>query len=127
MELEKAKEIIEVLADGFNPITGEEFPPDSPYNNPEIIRALFAIILELNSPAKKQKAQDRNIDNNRPENAGLPWTEELKEEVAELYSQGQAIKEIAKHFKRSTGSIRSELTRQGLIDVGQGNRVKENK
>jgi len=41
MESQRAKEIIQLLADGVNPITGEEFPPDSPYNNPEIIRAFL--------------------------------------------------------------------------------------
>ena len=110
MDLQKATEIIEVLADGANPITGEVFPPDSPYNNPEIIRALFAIIQELNTLAKKRKAQA-----NKPKNTGLPWTKELKEEVAELYAQGQSFKELAEHFQRTPGGIKSELTHQGII------------
>lgn len=32
-------EILQALAAGTDPITGEVFPADSPYNQPEIIRA----------------------------------------------------------------------------------------
>jgi hypothetical protein len=38
MDRIKAKEIVEMLANGVNPVKGETFPPDSHYNNPEIIR-----------------------------------------------------------------------------------------
>ena len=31
MQLDRAKEIIEALADGVDPYTGEQFPADGPY------------------------------------------------------------------------------------------------
>ena len=43
MELQIAREIINVLAQGIHPVTGEMMPPDSPYNEPPVIRALFSI------------------------------------------------------------------------------------
>jgi hypothetical protein len=43
MELQLAREIINVLAQGIHPVTGEAMPPDSPYNEPPVIRALFAV------------------------------------------------------------------------------------
>lgn len=52
----------------------------------------------------------------RPKNAGLPWTEELKTQVASKFTGGVSISDIAKVFERSTGSIRSELERQGLVE-----------
>lgn len=109
MELEKAQEIIQVLADGYDPVTGEVFPPDSPYNNPEIIRALFTILQEL-------KARPHKPKKDKPKNAGLPWTEALKEEVVQLYKEGQSFKELAAHFERSVGTIKSELSHQGVIE-----------
>ena len=44
MELNKAKETIEKLADGINPATGEVLPAEAPYNDPIVIRALFTIL-----------------------------------------------------------------------------------
>ena len=109
MEFEKAQEILQVLADGYDPVTGEVFPPDSPYNNPEVIRALFTILQEIKA-GKHKPAKDK------PKNAGLPWTEKLKEEVAQLYKEGQSIKELATHFERSVWSIKAELTHLGVIE-----------
>ena len=34
-------EMLQALAAGTDPVIGEIFPADSPYNQPEIIRALF--------------------------------------------------------------------------------------
>ncbi len=40
MELEEAKDVVEALANGVDPVTGEVFAEDSPCNDPRIIRAL---------------------------------------------------------------------------------------
>jgi hypothetical protein len=41
MDHDRAKEIIRSLADGRDPATGEQFPPDSPYQQAHTVRALF--------------------------------------------------------------------------------------
>jgi hypothetical protein len=41
METNQAAEIIQQLADGVNPCTGERFPPDSPYQQADTVRALY--------------------------------------------------------------------------------------
>lgn len=120
MELEKAKEIVRLLADGIDPTTGEVFPKESPYNDPVVIRALFTVIeslKEMPKPKKtiEQKQQD-NLDSGRPRNAGLPWTEELKAEIASKYQSGISVIELSRYFERTRGAIESELTRQGLIE-----------
>lgn len=121
MEFEKAKEIITSLANGIDPVTGEVFPKDSPYNHPEIIRALFFIINELKAFKKPiklslEEKQAQNQINGRPRNAGLPWTDLLKKELADLFADKKSINELALHFERTEGSILSELVHQGLID-----------
>ena len=100
MDIIKAKEIVEMLADGIDPTTGEMIPPDSHYNNPEIIRALFTILRSVRMPAKTSKKsieekQKENIENGRPKNAGLPWTEEHRKEVSLLFNQGKTIEELS--------------------------------
>ena len=39
MELQIARQIIDTLAQGIHPVTGEAMPDDSPYNAPPVIRA----------------------------------------------------------------------------------------
>ena len=76
MDIIKAKEIVEMLADGVDPITGEVLPPDSHYNNPEIIRALFTVLRSVRMPPRASKKsieenQEDNMNNGRAKNASL--------------------------------------------------------
>jgi len=122
MELEEAKRIIKILADGINPITGEVLPKDSPYNEPDVIRALFKIIESKKSVKNPKKTyeekQQENIANGKPKNAGLPWTDELKAEVSSRFQAGKTIDELSEHFERTKGAIVSELKEQGYIEPG---------
>lgn len=50
MELSIARQIIDTLAQGIHPVTGEPMPDDSPYNAPPIIRALHSVSRALDGP-----------------------------------------------------------------------------
>lgn len=114
-------QIVEALANGVNPLTGEVLPNESLYNNPEIIRALFTTLSLLKKPPKIKKTveqkQNDNIENGLPRNAGLPWTQEQKSELASQYKAGIKTPELAKSFERTYGAITAELKKQGLIEV----------
>ena len=110
MEIDRAQEIVRLLANGIDPTTGENFADDSPYNSPDIVRALFTVLNHVKHPSKSSAAESR------PTNAGRPWTEQLRQEVAELFRQGKSIAELAQHFGRTRGAIKSELMRQGVLD-----------
>ena len=120
MELEKAKEIIKVLANGIDPTTGEVLPEVSPYNHPSVIRALFTVLESLKDVKKPKKTIEQkwedNINAGRPKNTGFPWTDELKIEVASKFRSGASIDELSKYFERTKGAIVSELMKQGLIE-----------
>ena len=47
MELQIARQILDTLAQGIHPATGEAMPEDSPYNAPPVIRALHAVAQAL--------------------------------------------------------------------------------
>lgn len=47
--------ILESLADGIDPASGEVFPGDSPYQNPDIVRALFHAVRMLNEKQPRAK------------------------------------------------------------------------
>ncbi len=121
MEIEKAKEIVGLLANGADPATGEVFADDSPYNHPMVIRALFTVLNHVRIPKKQNKLsveekQEQNIASGKPRNAGLAWTEELKQDVVALFRQGKSANELAQHFERTEGAIVSELEHQGIIN-----------
>ena len=78
MDVQRAKELLAVLADGVDPLTGEVLPDDHVCNKGEIVRALHCAVEELSRRRKKPL----------PENNGKPWTEELDDELCRLFDGG---------------------------------------
>jgi hypothetical protein len=106
----KTIEILESLANGINPTTGEIFPDDSPYQETEIVRALFNAINELkNSPEKKAN------QTNRAANQGNKWTQTEDEQLIERFKKGIITSELSKLHGRTYGAIRSRLIKLELI------------
>ncbi len=103
MDINRAREIVAILAEGIDPTTGEVLSDDNVCNKPEVLRALYAVLKQTDS-YKKQV-----------ENAGKPWTKEDDELLVKLYKSGSSTKELKEKFKRTTGSIRSRLKLLGLI------------
>lgn len=82
MDIQRAKELLTVLAEGVDPLTGEVLPDDHVCNKGEIVRALNCAVEELSRRRKKPL----------PENNGKPWTEELDDELCRLFDGGnQAV------------------------------------
>ncbi len=116
--------IVEALANGIDPITGEILPSESPYNHPDVIRALFTTLDLMKNPEKKapkvkktpEQKQAENIENGLPRNAGLPWTDKQRADLARQFSSGKEIKVLAEIHGRTNGAITSELKKQGLIE-----------
>ena len=94
-------ETLQMLAKGINPVTGEVLPENSSFNKPEVIREVFNLI------------ERSTKSNSLTQNQGTPWTKALKEELGKLYSEGVSIEELASHFGRTSGAIRSQLKHQG--------------
>lgn len=126
MDVEDSVEILQSLAGGVNPVTGEVFPRGSPYHHPDVIRALFSCIQYLKTHSKKETRsiaakQAENLNRGLPKNAGMPWTHELKSTLAHDFAAGCPVSDLADKYARSRGSIVSELRKQGLItDEGAG-------
>ncbi len=98
--------ILRRLADGLDIATGEPLPPESQYNRPDAVRALFAGVEALE--AKEEG----------PAKAGGAWTPEEELRVVEAFDGGTPIKEIAAAHERTPGAIRSRLVKLGKIDSG---------
>ncbi len=110
MEITKALEIIESLSQGIDPHTGEIYPPDSPYQHPDTIGALFEAIHALEKMHERSKKQE-----SLPENAGQAWSTEEDKLLIEPFDQGIPIKELSGEHKRTEGAIKSRLLKLGKI------------
>jgi len=119
MELNESRNIVKTLAQGVHPTTGEVFPPESPYNDPEVIRALFSILQVVKQAKKPRKSveerRSENLEVGRPMNSGLPWTEEDRAIVRSGFQEGLTIEKLAATLGRSSGAIVAEVIRQDLV------------
>jgi len=110
MNTQEAAEILRALADGVDPFTGEIFPDDSPYQKPQVIRALFLALSVMEGVPKGRK-----VKRVLPENAGKPWEQAEDELLSTEFDAGTPVDEIARRHKRTEGAIRARLVRIGKI------------
>ena len=119
MEINESRNIVQTLAQGIHPTTGEVFPPESPYNDPSVIRALFSILESVKYSKRPRKSPEErrqeNLELGKPGNSGLPWTEQDRALVASSFQEGMTVKKLATMLGRSTASIVAEAIRQDLV------------
>ena len=113
MEKQAALHIIQALAQGIDPHTGETFPADSPYQHPETVRALFQAAQAL---AESPVERPRRSSQGAPENAGKPWSDEEDQMLVAVFDTGKAISALAEQHRRSRVAIQARLVRLGKIE-----------
>jgi hypothetical protein len=118
MELQIARQIIDTLAQGIHPVTGEAMPEDSPYNAPPVIRALHAVSRALEGtgeapePARTRRAL--------PPNAGKPWSPQEDAALETAFEAGVALKQVAQELGRTAFAVEQRLVRLGKIEAPPG-------
>ena len=118
MERDQALKIVNALANGVHPATGEVFAANSAYQHPETVRALFEAVraLEGSKPAAGSAATERkNAD--MPANTFVRWTPEEEERLAAGFDAGRTSADLAKLHNRSRAAIEARLLKLGKIDV----------
>lgn len=113
MERSNALRIINSLANGVNPATGEIFAADSPYQHPDTVRALFEAVRALDAP----EARSTRSNDDMPANTFVRWTPEEEERLAAGFDAGRSSAELAKLHNRSRAAIEARLLKLGKIDV----------
>ena len=107
MDVSRAKQILEVLAEGVNPLTGEILPLNDSCNQGDVVRALQVAIRAM----EKEDSSKRPT----PKNAGKPWTDSEIQKLLEAFDSGMTIPEIAKVHERSKGAVETRLVMHGRI------------
>lgn len=110
MERQHALKILNALANGVHPVTGEVFAADSPYQHPDTVRALFEAVRALGTAGSEPREQ-------KPASTFVRWTSEEEERLAAGFGSGKTTGELAKLHDRSRAAIEARLLKLGKIDA----------
>jgi len=120
-----ARTMVENLAIGINPITGRVLPKSDACSNELIQTAIKTVLdactIESYGTLLKRQQEDKKAEVERRKEermrrfpqSGKPWTTAEEHNLVALYHKGYAISHIANILKRSSGAIRSHLTKLG--------------
>lgn len=121
MELQQARAIVETLAQGIHPVTGELMDADGPYNEPTVIRALFTVARALEGGAGKAT---REAVERRPgaPNQGKPWAPDDDAKLEAAFAAGADLKPLAQELGRTTFALEARLVKLGRLPPRSGMR-----
>jgi hypothetical protein len=120
MDREQTLRILNALANGVHPATGEKFAADGPYQHPDTVRALFAAMRAVEGGAAAVAAP-APASERRPAmpqtGAGSRWSPEEDQRLAGAFDAGRTPDEIARAHNRSRAAIEARLVRLGKMDA----------
>ena len=110
MDQAQALAVVRSLANGVDPESGEVFPPESAYQRPQVVRALYeaAAALERFERFQRRKSQ-------LPAKTGEPWTEDEDRRLLASFDAGHALGELAAGHQRTQTGIRARLVKYGRL------------
>jgi hypothetical protein len=114
MERDNAIKILQILADGVDPATGEPFPASSPYQRADVVRALFVAVEALGNPSRSKASAPQGKSGF--ENAGRAWSQEEDARLGRAFDAGKSIEILAEEHKRSRFAIEARLVKLGRIE-----------
>ena len=139
MDHADALRTLQLLTDGKDPMTGLPLPDISPYNQPQVLRSLFAAIRALemaaltdrlpvglgDSSAKASPSAiagqaavssiERSPPRVAPANAGKPWNSVEDDALCSAFEHGLDAKALAAKHGRSRTAVNARLFKLGKI------------
>lgn len=105
-----ALKLIDTLANGVNPATGELLADDNPCQQPDVLRALW-----LASRALQEQRLRILRQSTLPANVGKPWSEDENNALIAEFHAGRAMSDIASLHQRTQAGIQARLEKLGLV------------
>jgi hypothetical protein len=116
MDREQTLRILNALANGVHPATGEKFAADGPYQHPDTVRALFEAMRAVEGATAAAPAPERKPP--FPQSgSGSRWSAEEEERLASAFDSGRTVDELARVHNRSRAAIEARLVRLGKMDA----------
>ena len=114
MKQPRARQILQSLIQGTDPVTGEELPRETVLQHAEVLRALLAGLsaLELTAARAQRRAQ-------LPDNVGQAWTTDEEGRLVAEFRSGESPQSMAHKHGRTLRAIEARLEKLGLITAEQ--------
>jgi hypothetical protein len=112
----EAAQILQALARGIDPETGEVFLEDSPLNSTHVVRALFMganALSDATSAAKPKRDLPEGLAH-----AWQAWTREEEDRLVAAFEAGATVEELASTQKRKVGGVTARLQKLGRLEQG---------
>lgn len=115
----EAKRILEQLFEGINPLTGEYFPKQHVYNDPNVIRALYTAVNALNAcivtpTMRSASEQTEKCISSIHANRNKSWTPEEDQNLRHAHGYGATYDQMAAQLLRSPRLIKCRPVYLGL-------------
>ena len=117
MNADEAVKILEALARGIDPETGQGVAEGSLLHNPHVVRALFmgARALERCEEPPPKAGPTTQARAAGEEAVGQRWTPDEERRLLEAFDAGCDVAQRAKAHQRKPGGIRARLVRLGRL------------
>ena len=119
MEKEHTLKILNALANGIHPATGEQFGVDSPYQHPDTVRALFEATRAVEGA--RLPVPPAAAEGHKPtlpqSGSGSRWSADEEQRLASAFDAGRSVDELARAHSRSRAAIEARLVRLGKMDA----------
>lgn len=112
MDQHQALAIVRSLANGVDPESGDVFPPESAYQRPSVVRALYEAAMALEKSARYEQRRG-----SMPAKTGQAWNEDEDRKLLAAFDAGRALQELAAAHERTMGAVRARLLKYGRINA----------
>src|SRR3954468_22714122 len=112
MDSAQALAVVRSLANGVDPESGEVFPPESTYQRPQVVRALYEVATAFERVDRFPRGQAEMLP--KP---GEPWSEDEDRKLLASFDAGRALQELAAAHERTMGAVRARLLKYGRINA----------
>jgi hypothetical protein len=110
MENSEALRVVQTLAEGRDPATGETCTSDSIFQRAQTIRALARAAEALHAEVRREERKRR-----LPANVGKPWAPSEDAQLCAEFDRGLGTWHISKIHARTKGAITARLEKLGKL------------
>ena len=114
MKEQRARQILQALVQGVDPLTGDELPPGTILQHADVLRALLAGVAALEQTAARAQRRAQ-----LPGNVGRAWSDEEERALITAFKSAEPLPNIAARHGRTLRAIEARLERLGLLTAEQ--------